>query len=84
MRSIKTAISLEKPLFEEIEALAKEMQVSRSRLFALAAQDFLERHKNRKLLEAINNAYSDMPTTEEDELLTEMRNRYSEVVKEQW
>ena len=84
MGSIKTAISLEEPLFEQIEALAQEMKVSRSRLFALAAQEFLARHENRKLLEAINHAYSDMPTAEEDELLAEMRGRHAEVLEEQW
>ncbi len=30
MANKKTAISIEKPLFEEIEALAEEMEVSRS------------------------------------------------------
>ena len=84
MGSIKTAISLEEPLFEQIEALAKEMKVSRSRLFVLAAQEFLARHENQKLFEAINQAYSDMPTAEEDALLAEMRNRHSEVVDDQW
>lgn len=84
MRSIKTAISLDKTLFEQIEALAKEMQVSRSRLFVLAAQEFLERHKNIKMLEAINDAYDDMPTAEEEKLIAEMKDRHSEVVKEQW
>ena len=84
MGIIKTAISLDKPLFEKIEALAKEMRVSRSRFFVLAAQDFLNRHKNRKLLEEINDAYDDMPTAEEKKLLAEMRNRHTEAVKEQW
>lgn len=84
MGNIKTAISLNKPLFEQIEALAREMHVSRSRLFVLAAQEFLERHKNRKLLQAINDAYDDMPTAEEDELLAKMRDRHSEVVNERW
>jgi len=84
MGIIKTAISLEKPLFEKIEALAKEMRVSRSRIFVLAAQDFLDRHKNRKLFEEINNAYDDMPTAEENKLLAEMRDRHTEVVKEKW
>ena len=84
MRSIKTAISLDKTLFEQIEALAKEMQVSRSRLFVLAAQEFLERHKNVKMLESINTAYDDMPTAEEEKLIAEMKDRHSEVVKEQW
>lgn len=84
MGSIKTAISLEKPLFEQIEALAKEMKVSRSRLFVLAAQEFLDRHENRKLLEAINHAYDDMPYAAEDEFLAQMRDRHAEVVKDQW
>jgi metal-responsive CopG/Arc/MetJ family transcriptional regulator len=84
MGSIKTAISLEKQLFEQIEALAKEMKVSRSRLFVLAAQEFLDRHENQKLLEAINHAYDDMPTAEENELLAQMRDRHAEVVKDQW
>jgi len=84
MGSIKTAISIEKPLFEQIEALAKEMKVSRSRLFVLAAQEFLSRHENHKLLKAINHAYDDTPTVEEDELLAQMRDRHSELVKDQW
>ena len=84
MGSIKTAISLEEPLFDQIEALAKKMKVSRSRLFVLAAQEFLARHENQKLLEAINQNYSDLPTAEEDELLAEMRQRHSEVVDDQW
>jgi len=84
MGSIKTAISLEKPLFEQIEALAKEMEISRSRLFGMAAKDFLERYKNRKLLEAINDAYCDMPSDEESELFAEMLDRHSDMVKEQW
>ena len=77
MGSKKIAISLDKPLFEKTEALAKEMHVSRSRFFALAAQDFLDRHKNRKLLEEINDAYDDMPTAEEEKLLAEMHNRHT-------
>lgn len=82
--SVKTAISLEKTLFEQIDDLAKEMQVSRSRLFGLAAREFLARHENQKLLEAINHAYADMPTAEEDELFARMRKRHAEVVKDQW
>lgn len=84
MPSVKTAISLEKTLFEQIDELAKEMQVSRSRLFGLAAREFLARYENQKLLEAINHAYADMPTAEEDELLAEMRKRHAEAVKDQW
>lgn len=84
MANIKTAISIEKPLFEEIEALAKEMDVSRSHLFSLAAREYIQGHKNQKLLEAINTAYDDQPDVSEEKLLTLMRSRHRELVKDQW
>ena len=59
--SIKTALSLPRELFEQGDALAGEMHVSRSRLFSLALEEFIRRHQNRKLLERINAAYSDGP-----------------------
>ena len=39
MASIKTAISLQQSLFEQVDTLARELQVSRSRLFALAIEE---------------------------------------------
>jgi metal-responsive CopG/Arc/MetJ family transcriptional regulator len=41
MPTIKTAISIEKPIFEQMDVLAKNLKISRSRLFVLAAQEFL-------------------------------------------
>jgi hypothetical protein len=34
MANIKTAISIEKPIFEQMNVLAKDLNISRSRLFA--------------------------------------------------
>ena len=73
MASVKTAISIEKPLFEELESLAEEMDVSRSHLISLAAKEFIDRHKSRKLLEAINAAYDDVPDPEEEKRRALMR-----------
>ena len=61
MANIKTAISMEKPLFEEMESLAEELDVSRSHVFTLAAREFIQRHKNQRLLDALNAAYDDLP-----------------------
>lgn len=84
MANIKTAISLQESLFKEIELLARELQISRSRLFALAAEAFIQRHQNQKLLQAINDAYDDLPD-EENRLLTQKRRqRYRRLVEEQW
>ncbi len=81
MKSIKTAISIEKPLFDDMESLAEELKVSRSRVFALAAQHFVEEHKNRKLLDAINAAV--VPETEEEKAYrSAMTKKYLEILDE--
>ncbi len=41
------------------------MKVSRSRLFALALEDFIQRRNNQLLLEEINRAHMDEPDLEE-------------------
>ena len=84
MPNIKTAISIDRPLFEEVDALAHEMEISRSHLFALAVQEFLQRHKSQKLLDAINAAYDNLPDSEEECLQTQMRSRHGQLVKDQW
>jgi len=84
MASIKTAISIEKPLFEQVDALAHELKISRSRLFVLAAREFIKRYKNRKLLDAINDAYDDLADPAEETTLRQMRSGHFELVKDQW
>jgi metal-responsive CopG/Arc/MetJ family transcriptional regulator len=84
MANIKTAISIEKPLFEEVEALAQKMKVSRSHLFTLAARAFIQNHKSRKLFEAINAAYSHLPDIEEEELKAQMKSRHRRLVQDLW
>jgi metal-responsive CopG/Arc/MetJ family transcriptional regulator len=84
MATKKTAISIEKPLFEEIDSLAEEMEVSRSYLFTMAAREFIERHKSQKLLDAINAAHDDSTDLEEERLRAEMKPKQRRIVKDQW
>ncbi len=84
MANIKTAISIEKPLFEEVEALAEELDISRSQVFTLAARSFIQYRKNQKLLDAINAAYSDASDNEEEKLKAQMKSRHRRLVKDQW
>ncbi len=84
MASIKTAISIEKPLFDELEALAKEMEVSRSYLITLAAREYVQRHKSQKLLEAINAAYHEKADPAETRLQKQMRSKQRELIKDEW
>jgi metal-responsive CopG/Arc/MetJ family transcriptional regulator len=84
MPNKKTAISIEQPLFEEVEALAKELDVSRSFLFTLAARNFVQDYKNKKLLDAINSAHKKSPDLSEKILMTRMKSKHRRLVKERW
>ena len=82
MPNVKTAISIEKPIFEQMDMLAKNLNVSRSRLFAIAAKEFIQRHNNIELLKIINEAHADSPGNES--MVTMMRSNHYRMVKDQW
>ena len=82
--TVKTAISLEDTLFERVDALARELDISRSHLFALAAQQFIERYENQHLLEATNVAYEELPDPEEKSLRQTMRPYHRRMVEGEW
>ncbi|MFQ5812747.1 MAG: CopG family transcriptional regulator [Anaerolineae bacterium] len=84
MANVKTAISLQRSLFEQVDALAQELQISRSRLFVLAVEAFIQRYQNRQLLEAINEAYGDLPDSEERGLHDWMCQQHRQMVEGQW
>jgi metal-responsive CopG/Arc/MetJ family transcriptional regulator len=84
MSYVKTAISLQETLLQKIDSLARELDVSRSRLFALAAEEFLQRYQNQKLLEAINAAYDDLPDPTAETLQQQMRKQHRQMVDGQW
>jgi metal-responsive CopG/Arc/MetJ family transcriptional regulator len=84
MANVKTAVSLRKDLFEQVEALANEMKISRSRLFVLALEEFLRRHQNQQLLEQINAAYDEAPDPSEQALRRRMRRQHRQIVEGEW
>lgn len=84
MASIKTAISIQESLFEEADALARKMKVSRSRLLALALEEYLRRERDRELIRRIDEAYEDYPDSSELEQQRGMRRLQREVVEGEW
>jgi metal-responsive CopG/Arc/MetJ family transcriptional regulator len=85
MTTIKTAISLPDALFEQVELVAQELQLSRSGFFALAVEDFLRRYENRKLLDAFNAAYADGLDAAENDALDQMNKvRQQLAAEEPW
>lgn len=81
---MKTAISLESSLLEQVEQVAQEMNISRSRLFVLAVEAFIQNHQNQKLLAAINAAYDDAPDPSEQEMRRRMKYQQRQLVEGQW
>jgi metal-responsive CopG/Arc/MetJ family transcriptional regulator len=62
---MKTAISIPDDLFKEVNTLARKNKTSRSQIFRTAVEEYLEKLKSHKLLEAINSAYANEETSEE-------------------
>jgi metal-responsive CopG/Arc/MetJ family transcriptional regulator len=84
MAQTKTAVSLDKSLCQQVDILANKMKVSRSRLFAMALEDFLRRHENRELLEEIDRAYGDEPDQGQRALHSGMQRIHRKIVEGEW
>ena len=84
MATIKTAISIQKSLFEKAEDLARKMKVPRSRLYALALQDYLRRRENRNLLAQINAAQAEEPEAPEKNLRQKSKRTHRRLVEGEW
>ena len=84
MPNVKTAISIQESLFKEAEALAHELEISRSQLFALALESFVKQYENRQLLEQINLAYSDAPNLDEQAYQKRMKEYHRRSVEGGW
>lgn len=83
MPNIKTAISIEKPIFDQVNDLAQKLNVSRSRLFVLAVQEFIRHYENLGLLDDINEAYDDLQESEIKNI-EKMQPGHLKRVKDQW
>ena len=81
---VRTTISLDESLFQRVEALAKEMSIPRSRLFALAVEEFIARRGNEELRKAINASTEDASDAEEEAAQQAMRDQHRSMVQGEW
>lgn len=84
MANVKTAISINKSLFEQVNKLAEELDISRSNLFVLAVEEFIQRYENQQLLQQINQVYDDLPLADEEQILEGMRLPHRQLVEGEW
>ncbi len=83
MSTVKTAISLEEGLFRQAEELAHELQVSRSRLVALALEQLIHDYETKRLVEKLNEVYATGPDEEERLWAERMGKLYAETLEEE-
>ncbi len=69
---MKTAISLPDPVFEEAEALAKQLGLSRSELYTKALKAYLQKYNRDRILHELNQVYAE-ESSEPDPALATMQ-----------
>ena len=84
MPAVKTAISLEKELFESVNRLSKRMRIPRSRLFSRAVEEFIRRHDSDELVRRINQAQAKGETRKEKSVRRGMLRNFSRLVEGTW
>lgn len=85
MENVKTAISLQKSLFEQVETLAREMKVSRSRVFVLALENFIRDYQDKQLFDKINQAFEDAPPDDVEQVrLRQISRQHRRIVEGEW
>jgi metal-responsive CopG/Arc/MetJ family transcriptional regulator len=82
--TIKTAISIQKSLFDQAESLAQQLNISRSHLFGLAIETYIQNRQNKILFDEINQAYSDEPDTGEKVRFSRIRRQHRKLVENEW
>lgn len=85
MANVKTAISLQESLFKQAEDVARDLKVSRSRLFVLALENFIRDYQDHKLFEQINRAYETAgPDETEQQRLRQSAQQQRRLVEGEW
>ncbi len=84
MPLVKTAISLNEDLFKKANKLSAEMEISRSRLFQFAIENYIRQYENKQILTNLNKVYSGELTAEEKKLQKSMRGYHKRTIKDKW
>ncbi|OIO01097.1 hypothetical protein COY52_06980 [Candidatus Desantisbacteria bacterium CG_4_10_14_0_8_um_filter_48_22] len=84
MAKVKTAISIKEDLLEEMDSIARKRRMPRSNLFEKAIEDFLERQKNKQIVNQLNAVYSTPPTAKEKKLLRIITEQSRKIAEGEW
>lgn len=82
LRTMKTAISIPDDLFIEADRLARRLGISRSQLYARAANDFLKKHDRADVTERLNRVFEKQGAPGVDPVLSRLQ--AASVPREDW
>jgi metal-responsive CopG/Arc/MetJ family transcriptional regulator len=82
--SVKTAISLKRQLFQQVDKIAREKKLPRSRIFVLALEAYVTRHQNQILLDKLNAVYAEKPDASEEKRSKASRKTHRKIVEGEW
>jgi metal-responsive CopG/Arc/MetJ family transcriptional regulator len=78
---MKTAISIDKQLFEDAEDFSRITGLSRSRLYSAAVGEYIRNHTPDIITEKLNNYYENTESKIDDDL---RETAYRLFAKEEW
>jgi metal-responsive CopG/Arc/MetJ family transcriptional regulator len=84
MSTIKTAISIEKELFNKVNKAAKQYKVSRSQFFSQAVEYLIAKSEDIELIQRINKAWDKAALSEADTFTSKGKNAYKKVLPDKW
>jgi metal-responsive CopG/Arc/MetJ family transcriptional regulator len=77
---VKVAISVPDRVFEEAERVAKRLRVSRSRIYSLALEEFVGKHRRPAVRESLEAVYGEA-SPPIDPVLTDLQ---AKALREKW
>lgn len=81
MNTVSIAVSLEKPLLERIDEVARELGVVRGEILARAVAEFVGRYENARLLARLNEGHGGEPSHEESTLARARRRAHRRLLR---
>ena len=81
---MKTAISMDDGLLLEADRAATNLGLSRSRLFARAVREFLERQRQEQMLRQLNEVYATPLDQGEMASLKGIKSKFRKTLKDRW
>ena len=78
---MKTAISISNDVFKEAEEAAKQLGLSRSKLFSMAVSEFVVNHRPDVITERLNEIYGKHESKLDDDII---QANYDLLAQEDW